>query len=469
MTTWLWILGTLYLLLLGAAAYVSWRRTSSEEDYVLAGSNFGTIVGLLTYAATLFSTFTLMGMPDFFRTHGVGAWIFLAVSDGAQVCLIVWFGYQLRKRARERGFRGTSGLLASLYENRWAGYVFFVGVFLFLIPYVAIQIRGLAIFLEAVFPEAMPAWLWSALILMIMLVYSEIGGLRAIIYSDIIQGLTLLLVVWIVAIGCVAHFGGIEALFGAVRQVDSRLLSTPGPRGLFTFQFLAVSFLAVILLPVTQPQLTTRLIVIRSQAKLNRMAAAIGCFAIIILAPVAVIGMYGAVTHAEADTRTFLAEVLLFEQSNIVAAAAVVGLLTAAMSTADSQIFALGTELRSLLAADSKQVLRKTKYAILTFGVIALVFSIVSSDQLVLLALVSFNGTALMGPMVLAGVIGKRPPGIEVPAATAIGLFIFLLSLAGVLPSQVGSVRLDLFLLLLLGLITAVSAAVHHRRARVSI
>lgn len=459
MITWLWILGILYVALLGLAAFASWRRTSSEDDYVLAGSSFGAMVGLLTYAASLFSTFTLMGMPDFFRVHGVGAWIFLGVSDGVQVCLIVWFGYHLRKQARARGFRGTSGLLADLYGLRAAGYVYFAGVFLFLIPYVAIQIRGLAIFLVAIFPEAVPAWVWSLGVLAVMLLYSEIGGFRAIVYSDILQGLTLLLVVWIVAISCVVHFGGVDTLFSAVEEVNAELLSTPGPHGLFTVQFLVASFFGVIFLPMTQPHLTTRLIVIRDGAKLNRMAVSIGCFVLAILLPVIVIGMYGSVRYADATTREFLSGVLLFEQSGIVAAAAVIGLLTAAMSTADSQIFALGTELRSLLSGDAGIMLRVTKTAIIVFGVIALIFSIVTSDQLVLLARVSFNGTALLGPMVLAGVLCRRPPGRLVVFSTGAGLLIFLLSLAGFIPDRIGAVRMDLLLLMALGTLTFASVA----------
>ena len=464
MSTWIWILGSLYGALLVAVAWYAWRRNRDEDAYILAGSNVGALLGLLTYAATLFSTFTLMGMPDFFRTHGVGAWIFLAVSDGAQVFLIVWFGVHIRRRARQEGFKGTAGLLGALYRNRWAGYVYFAGIFLFLVPYVAIQIRGLAIFLEAAFPGAVSAWIWSTAIVAVMLTYSEIGGLRAIMYSDVIQGLTLLTVVWIVAIGFLDTMGGMEALFEEVRTTNEALLSTPGPHGLFTVQFLIASFFGVVLLPATQPQLTTRLIVLKDRRALNRMAVAVGCFALLILFPVAVIGMYGAVAHPVAETRDFLSSVLLFEQPGILAAAAVIGLLTAAMSTADSQIFALGTELRSLMRGPTRVVLPRTKWAVVAFGVAALVFSVVSSDQLVLLARVSFNGTALVGPMVLAGVLMKRSPGMHVVAATAVALLVFLLSLVGLVPEMAGPIRLDLLLLLLLGIVTATSAFLRHTK-----
>lgn len=463
MTIWIWIIGGLYGVLLAALAYIAWRRTTDAEDYILAGSNVGAIIGLFTYAATLFSTFTLMGMPDFFRSHGVAAWIFLAVSDGAQIFLIVWFGYHIRRRARETGYRGTAGLLGDLFGNHWAGYVYFVGVFLFLIPYVAIQIRGLAIFLEAVFPGALPAWAWSTSIVVVMLVYSEVGGLRAIMYSDVVQGLTLLAVTWIIAISYVHEFGGVGSMFNAVEQVEAELLSAPGPEGLFTRQFLVASFLAILLLPATQPQLTTRLMILKNRATMNRMAVSIGVFAILILLPVIAIGMYGALEYPDASVREFLSNALLFDQPDFVGAVVVVGLLAAAMSTADSQIFALGTELQSLLAGGEEAAMRKTKIAVWVFGLAALGFSIVASDQLVLLARVSFAGTSMLAPMVISGIFSKRPPGTEVIVGTGIGLVLFLASQLTVIPEMVLGVRMDLFLLIALGVLT-VASYVYHRR-----
>jgi len=263
-----------------------------------------------------------------------------------------------------------------------------------------------------------------------------------------------LTVVWIVAIGCINYFGGVGAMFEEVAAVDEALLSTPGPEGLFTPQFLLASFFGVVLLPATQPQLTTRLIVMRSREKMNRMAVSIGGFAIAILLPVIAIGMYGAVEYGGATSREFWSNVLLYEQANVVAAAAVVGLLTAAMSTADSQLFALGTELRSLYHGDEKTALRLTRLSIVFFGAAALVFSILSSDQLVLLALSSFRGTALLGPMVLGGILARRAPGAEVATATGVALVLFLGAEAGVVPASVGPIRTDLLLLGLLAAIT---------------
>jgi SSS family solute:Na+ symporter len=458
MNIWLFIIGGIYLLVLVFVGFSSWRKTKTAEDYILGGSKLGTIVGMMTFAATLFSTFTLMGMPDFFRLHGLGAWIFLAISDAAMFFLILWFGFHLRRRASREHYKGVAGLMNNCFENVWAGRIYFLGAFLFLIPYVAIQIRGIAIFLNAVFPEALPSWGWSLMIVVIMLSYSEIGGLKAIIYNDVIQGTILLVVLWIIAFGCIRYFGGVQEMFDQVGQNNPELLSTPGPRGLLTFQFLFSSFFAILLIPVTQPQVTTRLVIMRSKKTLHSMAVSLGIFTFLILTPTIFIGLYGSVKYPDLESSEFLANVLLYEQIDFVAAIVVIGLLAAATSTADSQIFALGSELRSLLKGDEKKVMRITRLSIFGFAFSAMIFSILSSDQLVLLARVSFAGTSIMAPMILSGIFAKTKPSPVIVYATGLGLLIFVASLLKLIPEMIGVIRIDLLLLLILTLIAVGSA-----------
>ena len=126
MTFWLSIVGGVYLVLLVFATLIARRKTSTAHDYVMAGSNVGVILGFLTFGATLFSTFTLMGMPDFFRTHGVGAWIFLGVSDAAVAFVVLWYASHLRRRVASSGFKGIAGFLSDCYQTKWAGVLYFV-------------------------------------------------------------------------------------------------------------------------------------------------------------------------------------------------------------------------------------------------------------------------------------------------------------------------------------------------------
>jgi SSS family solute:Na+ symporter len=430
---------------------------------MLAGKSIGSILGFLTFSAALFSAFTFMGMPDFFRNHGIGAWIFLAFSDGVMVFFILWFGYNLRKKAKEQNFQGVAGLMVSSYGTKLAGYILFLSAFIFLIPYVAIQIRGISIFLEAAFPGMLPSWAWALLMVIMMLVYAEIGGLKAIVYSDAIQGLILLFVIWLIGSTCISAFGNVGNMFDAVESVNKSLLSSPGPKGLFSWQFLLGSMIAVVMIPVTQPQLTTRLVVMKDLKSMRKMTYAVGIFAILVILPTVFIGMYGAVKYPEASTSEFLTRALLFDQAAPIAALAVVGLFAACLSTTNAQIFALGNELRSLLHGDEKKVMRITRLSLFLFAGIVMVFSTFMSDELALLARVSFTGTAMMAPVVLLAVILKKAPGKEILLFSFIALVVYLLSIAEVIPGKIGLLRLDLFLYICLTVTTLTSATVRKR------
>ena len=451
MLTYLLIIGAVYI---GILMFFSWRtkkQIKTSSDFMLGGTKIGVLIGLMTFAATLFSTFTLLGMPDFSRLNGVGAWIFLTFSDAIMVFLILWFGFYLRKRVGQSTYQGMSALLQKCYQNKMAGYLYFTAVFLFLIPYIAIQIRGVAIFLVSAFPDFIPVWGWSIVIVLIMLVYSELGGLKAIIYADALQGTLLLIVVWIVAFNCLNQVGGWETLFEKAATVNRDLLSTPGPKGLLSPQFLIASALAILMIPVTQPQLSTRLVIMKNYNALKKMATSVGFFAMLVILPTIIIGMYGAIYYADASTADFLGAVLLEEQHELIAAFIIIGLFAAAMSTSDSQLFAMGNEIKGLLGLKEDDNLRPIRFVILLFALSALVFSLLSSDELVLLARLSFSGTALMGPMIMLGIFSKRPQGVTIIVLSALALFIFILSNLGWFPKQIFSLRTDLFLMIVLG------------------
>lgn len=461
MTGWLILFFTLFLASLGYASYRSYNKNRSSDEFMLAGSNIGSILGFLTFSAALFSAFTFMGMPDFFRTHGVGAWIFLAFSDALMVFLLIWFGFALRKKAAQVGYKGVAGFVQSCFNNRWAGFLVFISSFLFLIPYVAIQIRGISIFLDAAFPDLIPAWGWSSLLVILMLVYSEIGGLKAIMYSDAIQGVIMLAVIWIIGLTCLEMAGGLEAGLAKVEETNAALLSLPGPKGLFSNPFLIASAIAIILIPVSQPQFTTRLVVMKNLKSVHKMAYAVGIFAILVILPTAFIGLYGAVKYPDSPTADFLSSALLFDQANPVAALAVVGLFAACLSTTNAQIFALGTELRSLLSGSDKRNMRITQLAILVFSLIVLVFSTYMSNELVLLARVSFAGTSMIAPVVLGAVIFKHPPkSLLIISTLALGYFV--LSLLEWVPTGFAGLETDAAMYCILIPVTAILMVVHH-------
>lgn len=446
------IAGVVYLAILIFLVRRTRVKEKTTSNYLLGGGNIGFVIGLFTTAATLFSAFTVVGMPDFFRTHGIGAWVFLAVSDAMMVYGLIRVGEILRRKARKLDFKGMSGLMATTYNSKLAGYVAFGGAVVFLIPYIAVQISGISIFLNAAFPDAVPVWAWSLAIVAIMIIYSETGGLRAIMYNDTLQGILLFIMIWIIGWNCIEHFGSMESMFEKVESVNNQLLSTPGPKGLFTPQFFIISAIAIICLPFTQPQISTRVVIMKSSSALRKMAIGLGVVAILVILPTMFMGMYGAVLYPEATTQEFIGHVLLYDQASGVAALGLVGLIAAAISTSDSQIFALGSELRSLLSIDDKKAVSITRIFILVFGLLALIFSIVSTEHLVLLARTSFTGTAMMAPMILVGILSSKKLSRLMPLLTLAALLIFVGAKLGIVPSKIGSLQIEIVLFLSLAL-----------------
>ena len=468
MITWFIIFAVIYVGLLVFASIKSYSRNRTADEFMLANKSITSILGFLTYSAALFSAFTFMGMPDFFRNHGVGAWIFLAVSDAVMVFLILWFGYNLRSQAKRYGFKGIAGLMMSCFKNKWAGYALFASAFIFLVPYVAIQIRGISIFLDATLPGSLPSWGWSTIIVVFMLIYSEIGGLKAIVYSDAIQGLILLTVIWLIGATCIGYEGGVASLFNGAEAVNSKLLSTPGPNGLFDRQFLITSLIAVILIPVTQPHFTIRIAVMKSLRSMHRMAIGVGVFALLIILPTAFIGMYGAINYTDDTTANFLSNALLFDQADTIAALAIIGLFAAVLSTTNAQIFALGSELRSILKGKEKKVMFWARIGIFIFAIITLVFSTFMSDQLVLLARMSFTGTSMMAPVVIVGVLSKEAPGKELFIVSFAALILFLISLFNVIPGEYNGFLIESILYIVLAITTGLSLLIRKTKIQQS-
>src|SRR5690606_32643596 len=199
----------------------------------------------------------------------------------------------------------------------------------------------------------------------------------------------------------------------------------------------------------------------KSLKSVHRMAYAVGIFAILVILPTAFIGLYGAVKYPDVSTAEFLSAALLFDQASPVAALAVVGLFAACLSTTNAQIFALGTELRSLLSGSDKRNMRITQLAILVFSLIVLGFSTIMSDELVMLARVSFAGTSMIAPVVLAAVIFKHPPR-SLLILSGLALTYFVLSLLELVPAGFAGLQTDAAMYCILIPVSAVIMIAHY-------
>lgn len=448
-----WLLITLGVYLAILVWLVVRARREGEpddpDDFAFASGRVDWKLSTFGIAATLFSTFTLLGMPDFVRQHGIGAWIFLGVTDVSLAGILLWAGGLLRSRIRAicpPKTRCITSFLASQALPRGSVWLYVIGASFFLLPYMTIQVKGAAILLEAVLPLPGGALGWSLLIVLLMVVYSAIGGMRAVFNTDAIQGVLLLVVVWAIAVVGVAQSGGIQALFASVAEQQPALLSTPGPAGLLGTQFLTVSFISICMMPYVQPQLATRVLIVRSDRDFAKTVMGLGVFAMLVIIPTIAIGLL--VVGQPGAIGVALVAFLEADIFPLVGALFIVGVLAAAMSTIDSQLLAIGTEWSA--AMHEGRVPRAT---IKVFGAVFAVFVVVlaqtSFQSIVLFSVNSFIGTSLLFPLILSaaykGKAARMMTGVSFGA-----VLIFGLKVLGVVPPQLVGLRTELWIYIFL-------------------
>jgi len=401
----LWILGAYLLLCLVLAIYGWSKSKGGMEDFFLCSRQVGGFIAFMTFSATLFSSFMLVGMPGFFYTHGIGAWAFVIFADVLMAILVYFVGTKLWEIAKKKKIVTPTEFIKKTYKSSAAMVIALVISFVFLLPYISTQIIGLGIILGGV--VNIPPFYLSLIIVGIIFLYSELGGMRSVSWTDALQGTILVVISLILMFGIISHFGGINSFFSQVAQVDSQLLDVPGPKGLFTYPMLFSFFLMIVLMPVTQPQLTMIFLIPKSKKVLRTMMIALPIFALLAIIPTLFVGFGAKLLDANLASGDLALNTVLGIFPEIIVALAIVGVIAASMSTADSQVLALS----SLVAQDlfpKKSRMMIARVAIFVIIMLALALSVNPPQLIVTLSVLSFAGTLQLAPTMLGALFWKK-------------------------------------------------------------
>jgi len=234
-TTALVVLGV-YLLVLVALGYLGWKRSRvSEEDYYLAGRNQGFLVTVMTVMATFFSSAAMLGVPGNVYKEGVAFMLFALNLPCIGACIYL-FGSKIRRLGQRRGYVTQGDMIAGWYGDSvlLRLLVALIG-FLYVLPYVIMQIKAGGHLAEGLFPESPGAFRQGAIALSaVTILYVLVGGMRSVAWTDVIQGFLLIGGMLVAAVATVVTLGGIGGFFEKVREIDPEGLALPGPSGTYT-------------------------------------------------------------------------------------------------------------------------------------------------------------------------------------------------------------------------------------------
>ncbi len=171
------------------------RLTPNLEDFLLYGRKTGFVILYLTVVATFHSAFAFLGSGGFFYTHGVGFWV-----AGSWTVLVGAITYVLGTRIWALGKRfdyfTPADMLADFYESEAVRVVVALVSVGFTILYIQVQSRGLGYILSVASGDRISFELGTLILLVVAAGYLIAGGLRAVYWTDVLQGVWMYVAVW---------------------------------------------------------------------------------------------------------------------------------------------------------------------------------------------------------------------------------------------------------------------------------
>lgn len=247
----------------------------------------------------------------------------------------------------------------------------------------------------------------------IIIAYTLVGGFKAVAWTDLIQGILMLLGLIILPVISIKAGGGWDAISANLMAQDPGLLSPWGPEGKSTLAIIGViSFLAIGVPFMGVPQLMVRFMSARSEKSLVP-AMSISVLVIFLFDVGAVLtGMAGRALFPNLEDP----ESILPVMSNAMlpewmAGIMMVVVLAAIMSTVDSLlILASSTVVRDYMqkirgsSLSEKALANRGKLLTLIVGVIGIGFALQQSPMIFWFVIFAWNGLgATFGPPLLCG------------------------------------------------------------------
>lgn len=228
------ILGYMVLtLIIGFLTYKPAKKTTADE-YFLMGRNIGPFLLFWTTLATLQSAFAFLGAVGKFYVEGIG-FIVLPLSQGLMITTLTFvIGHRLWLLAKHRGYLTPSDFFDDRYRSVLLRLIVsFVGVF-FTLFYLSMQYVGSAHAITGITGGHVPYILSLVIVTIVTGLYTILGGMRAIVWTDFIQGVLLFSMSIVATSFIVSKLGGMPGILREIAKVKPEYLSLPGPANVYT-------------------------------------------------------------------------------------------------------------------------------------------------------------------------------------------------------------------------------------------
>ena len=406
---------TYKVILVGIGLWAS-RRTHDTTDFYLGGRRLGPWVAAISASASSSSAWTLLGVSSAAYLWGFSAlWLFPATVSGFLINWL-WVAPRLQRMGHATGAVTLTEFVAGP-PGPWRTVIARTGAVIVLVSflfYVASQMQaaGNAFVLNFDLPLAGSIVIGGG----IVMVYTLLGGFWAVSVTDMLQGLVMAATAIILPVAAFVAVGGWQELVEGWARLGSpaQLSLTGGHTGLAAVGFVAGT-LGIGLGYPGQPHVVNRFMALRDETALRRGRVIAIVWALVVYAGMLLLGLCARVLIEVSD-----GEQAFYAAANtllhpVVAGVMVAAVLSAIMSTADSQLLVAASAVSydwRLGREQSTHSVWLARVVVLVLSVLAMLVALFVQETIFRRVLFAWHAVgSAFGPLVfmrLAG-FGVRP------------------------------------------------------------
>ena len=439
---------TVLIFFLALAVIISYyaNKVSSNtvDDYFLAGRSLGIVVLAFTQMATILSGLVFVGGPGI--VYATGAGFFSGLTMGT--CLAALMFYVVGRRLWEIGnkyrFITPGEFFRDRFESPGTQIVMLIAMLAFVIPYIALQPIAGGMALSGLTKGAIPYAVGSLIIVVTIIVYVYFGGLRAVAWTDVIQGSAMLIFLWVLVFVAAGQLGGMSAASEAVKATMPDIFERTGPVGAWgwkaAFSWMCITFFSI----SCQPPVFIRFFAAQNMKAIKWLFVLWPLLIVACWAPTVFIGAYGKILYPDLAVPDEISATLIIDYAPLWLAILIfVGLLSAIKSTADSQFHVLSSMLtRDFYVpfvnqkASTEKQLKVGKWFIVLLGIVGYLVAFRPPELIGFFANSAFTGIAVLCVPTLAALYWKRATAAGVIWSVILGETLALGSFAGIFPNS---------------------------------
>ena len=218
------LLAIYFVALIGLARWAHARGQPTVDDFFLANRTVGVMVLAGTVVASIVNSLAATGTPALFYRGGILFMQMFVIALGASA-LMWFFGPRIAAEGTRARIITQGEYFALRYDSRLVhGLVAILGL-LATLPFMAVQIAGIGKVLSGVSGGLIPFEVGVGLCVMSIAAYVFFAGARAVVWTDVMQGLVVLGFLAMAAILFSQWIGGFsEGLDRVARTMPEKLV-----------------------------------------------------------------------------------------------------------------------------------------------------------------------------------------------------------------------------------------------------